>query len=283
MIYPDNIGSHLALDETSVSNGELYTILSNKQYKGKKGSVVAIFKGTKSSEIIPLIKKHIPKEKRDKVLQVSVDMAGNMNLIIKRCFLKADAVVDRFHVQKLISEAVQEIRIQHRWKILKKENKAFKEAKEKGIDYTPHILENGDTERQLLARSRYLLFKSSSNWTISQHTRAKLLFEKYPDIEEAYYLSDQLRRIYNQKLDPSSARLQLAKWFNEIEVAGFDSFNSIRKTFETHNKAIINYFISRSTNAFAECLNAKIKDFRRCLRGVVDVKYFLFRLTKIYA
>ncbi|MDR0982075.1 MAG: transposase, partial [Culturomica sp.] len=29
--------------------------------------------------------------------------------------------------------------------------------------------------------------------------------------------------------------------------------------------------------------NAKIKAFRTALRGVVDVKFFLFRLTQIYA
>ncbi|MBR5834895.1 MAG: transposase, partial [Bacteroidales bacterium] len=38
-----------------------------------------------------------------------------------------------------------------------------------------------------------------------------------------------------------------------------------------------------STNASAESLNSKIKAFRMQLRGVSDVKYFLFRLTKIYA
>ncbi|MGL4327632.1 MAG: ISAon1 family transposase, partial [Tannerellaceae bacterium] len=37
------------------------------------------------------------------------------------------------------------------------------------------------------------------------------------------------------------------------------------------------------TNAFAEAFNAKIKAFRASLRGVIDVKFFLFRLTKLYA
>ncbi|WP_363321575.1 transposase [Plebeiibacterium sediminum] len=44
---------------------------------------------------------------------------------------------------------------------------------------------------------------------------------------------------------------------------------------------MINYFNNRSTNAAAESFNAKIKEFRRQLRGVSDVKFFLFRLTKI--
>ena len=38
-----------------------------------------------------------------------------------------------------------------------------------------------------------------------------------------------------------------------------------------------------ATNAFAESFNAKIKAFRASLRGVTDIRFFLFRLTKLYA
>ena len=52
---------------------------------------------------------------------------------------------------------------------------------------------------------------------------------------------------------------------------------------QTHYSNILNFFNNRSTNASAESLNSKIKAFRMQLRGVSDVKYFLFRLAKIYA
>ncbi|WP_423130603.1 transposase [Gaoshiqia sp. Z1-71] len=45
----------------------------------------------------------------------------------------------------------------------------------------------------------------------------------------------------------------------------------------------MNFFDNRSTNASAESFNAKLKAFRAVLRGVSDVKYFLFRVAKIYA
>jgi hypothetical protein len=38
--FPENIGKRLSIDETSLSNGELYTILTNKAAKGKKGAIV---------------------------------------------------------------------------------------------------------------------------------------------------------------------------------------------------------------------------------------------------
>ena len=59
----------------------------------------------------------IPIERRKMVREVTVDMAGNMNLIAKKCFPKTDIVTDRFHVQKLASEAVQEERIRQTQKI----------------------------------------------------------------------------------------------------------------------------------------------------------------------
>ncbi|WP_368667580.1 transposase [Ancylomarina sp. 16SWW S1-10-2] len=282
-MYPNNIGPNLALDETSLSNGELYTFLTNKDKGGKKGTIVGVFKGTKADNIISLIKTHIPVELRNIVKEVTLDMAGSMNLIVKKCFLRAEATTDRFHVQQLANDAVQELRIKYRWVILKLENKAYKEAKAKGKDYKIETFENGDTIKQLMTRSRFALFKSKEKWTDAQTYRASILFERYPGIQRAYQLSDGLRKIYNQDLDPNTARLKLAHWFDEIEKAGMDSFNAIKKTFEVHHKQIVNYFISRSTNAFAESFNAKVKDFRRSLRGVVDVDFFLFRLTKIFA
>jgi len=266
-----------------LSNGELYTILSNKIKGGKQGSIVGIFKGTKSSQIITLIKENISLQARKRVKEVTLDMAGSMNLIAQKCFTHADRTTDRFHVQKLALDAVQELRIKCRWEALDNENKGYKKAKRTHKAYIPELLENGESEKQILARGRYSLFKSPEKWTESQLLRTRIIFKKYPDIEKAYNLANQLRNIYNQALDPNVARLKLAKWFDEIEKTEFESFNSIKRTFQTHSEQIINYFKRRSTNAFAEPFNAKIKDFRRSFRGVVDVKYFLYRLTKIYA
>lgn len=281
-MFPENIGTHLAFDETSLSNGELYTILLNKQAKGKKKSIVAIMKGTKASEIIPLLKK-IPKDKRDKVEEVSLDMAPNMNLMIKTCFPKANRVIDRFHVQKLAIEATQKIRIEHRWKAIEQEAKSIKTAKAQKERYAPLEHSNGDTTKQLLARSRYILFKPSSKWTTRQAERAKIVFALYPDIKKAYDLSMELRGIYEQKITPEVARTKMAQWYDKAENSGFKSFESIQWSFQQYDTQIINFFINRSTNAAAESFNAKIKDFRKDYRGVADLEFFLYRLTTIFA
>lgn len=282
IIYPENCSEHLSLDEVALSEGELYTVLTSKTAKGRKGSLLAIVKGTKSEEVIDKIMK-ISRNVRLKVKEITLDMAGSMKLIAKRCFPNAIKVIDRFHVQKLAVEAVQELRIKHRWEAIDSENEILKQAKDKKTKPKIKVFESGDTRKQLLARSRYLLYKTRDKWTENQSIRAKILFNEYPDLEKAYNLSDQLRKIYNQNIPKSVAMLKLAHWFNDVEETGFKSFSILKNTITHHYNDILNYFKNRSTNASAESFNAKIKNFRLQLRGVKDKAFFLFRLSKLFA
>jgi len=282
LLFPENIGTHLSLDETSLSNGDLYTILTNKAAKGRKGAIVAIVSGTKSAEVIKVLER-IPIEKRKNVKEVTVDMANNMNLISRLCFSEAMIVIDRFHVQKLTSEAVQHIRIKYRWEAIDNENESMELANKNNTNYVSVVFQNGDTRKQLLARSRYLLFKPRARWTEGQEERAKVLFEEYPVIEQAYNLAQKLTYIYENYNDKSIAITKLAHWYKDIEEAGLKEFNTVAKSIQTNYDKILNFFNYRSTNASAESFNAKLKHFRSEFRGVRDVKFFLFRLTNIFA
>ena len=99
----------------------------------------------------------------------------------------------------------------------------------------------------------------------------------------AYSLTHSLRMIFSRKFTKDQARLQLARWYDKVDNSGFVSFNTIAGTIYEHYDEILNYFVNRSTNAFAESFNAKIKAFRAQLRGVTDLKFFLYRLTKLFA
>ena len=107
LLFPENIGEWLSIDETSPSQGELYTIVSNKAAHNGKGTIVAIVRGTRSEDVIEILEK-IPERVRDKVTEVTLDMANSMRKIARACFRNAKVVIDRFHVQKLALEAVQE-------------------------------------------------------------------------------------------------------------------------------------------------------------------------------
>jgi transposase len=68
------------------------------------------------------------------------------------------------------------------------ENQVILQAKRENKTYKVELLPNGDSVKQLLARSRYVLYKSREKWTESQNERAQLLFGLYPDIKTAYNL-----------------------------------------------------------------------------------------------
>jgi len=256
--------------------------LTNKAAKGKKGTIVAMIAGTKAETVIAIIEK-IPVKARNQVTEITLDMAANMGLIAKKCFPNATRVTDRFHVQKLALEALQEIRIKYRWQAIDLENEAIEKAKKGNRKFESEVLSNGDTLKQLPARSRYFLYKNKSKWSENQIERSSLLFELYPNIEKAYNLAQELRNIFEKTTDKIIGLSRLAKWHEKVNQSGFKSFNTISRSIMNHYQTILNYFDNRSTNASAESFNAKIKAFRAQFRGVRNIEFFLFRLTNIYA
>ena len=276
------MGQYLSIDEVNLSMGELYTVVTNKKAKGKKGAIVAIIAGTKSETVINYLKR-ISSIKRNQVVEITLDMANSMKLIAKKVFPKAKQVTDRFHVQKLALEAVQEIRIRLKWEALDNENQAIAQSKLDKTKFIPEEFSNGDTAKQLLTRGRFLLYKNQYKWSDSQKERAVILFKEYPEIKEAYLLSQKLRNIYNNNTDKTVAIAKLALWYNDVEKLGIKSFSTIMNTIKINYDSILNYFDNRSTNASAEYFNAKIKAFRNQFRGVRKVDFFLFRLTKLFA
>jgi transposase len=282
LIYPENITEHISIDEVSLSKGELYTIVTNKNTKvNNKQSIIAIINGTAANTIQEVLGK-IPVETRNKVKEITMDMASNMALAAKNSFANSSQVIDRFHVVRLVMDALQHIRTNLRWKAIDKENEAIKRAKSEGRKYQPEILPNGDTLKELLVRSKYLLYKFEDEWTSHQTKRAAILFEKYPLLKKAYQLVASFRTLYKLTCR-KAAMLKFREWKQKAIELKIDEFNTVINSLEHHLNNILHFFNNRNTNANAESFNAKIKIFRANLRGVTDVKFFLFRLQKLFA
>lgn len=112
-------------------------------------------------------------------------------------------------------EALQDMRITYRWQAIDDEDKQIELAKEVNKAYKPLILENGDTHKQLLVRSRYLLFKNENKWTPTQSLRAETLFKYYPNLEPAYKLTRHLKGICEKTKDKTMALTRLARWYKK--------------------------------------------------------------------
>lgn len=282
MLFPENSGVHLSIDEVALSNGELYTLITNKAAHGKKGALLASVSGTKAGEVSSVVAK-IDGATRNTVTEVTLDMSPAMEAIVRMSFPRARLTTDRFHVQQLVSGAVQEVRVALRKEAMKEENEEVKKSRKEKRVYTPAIYANGDTKRQLLARSNHLLFKPQSKWHESQKERAQILFKEFPEIEHAYNLSMMLRACYEQSKTREEAKVTFGAWYQKVEESGMESFLVPAESIKLREETILNYFVDRSTNASAESFNAKLKNFRSMVRGVTDKTFFLFRVAKLYA
>ena len=100
LLFEKNIGVYVGQDEVCLSRGELYTVLINKERKGRSGSLIAVVKGTDVKTVTSVLLR-LSRRRRFQVREITMDMAPNMEQIARLCFPAARRVTDRFHVQKL--------------------------------------------------------------------------------------------------------------------------------------------------------------------------------------
>ena len=118
--------------------------------------------------------------------------------------------------------------------------------------------------------------------TFNQAKRATLLFKQYPVLEQAYKLNLEFRAIYECPTKDIATNT-MTTWLEKVNKSEIKEFSTVANSINYHWDNILNFFDNRSTNAHAESYNAKLKLFRANLRGVKDVKFFLFRLEKLFA
>lgn len=236
VLFRQNIGPSLCIDETSLNYVELYTVVTNRAGRGGRGTLMAMIRDTKFEEVIKVLEM-IHGSKRKMVKEVVLDLSPTMMRIARTAFPNATMTNDRFHVQKLFYEAIDELRITYRWMARGLENDEIQRCREQNIEYVPFRYTNGDTRKQLLTRGKHLLVKHFSKWTKSQRIRAEIIFEHYPELKSVYDLTIELtNNIYNKRYDKDVARGKLALWYNKIEKLGYGCFMKHHSLFQCDNE-----------------------------------------------
>jgi transposase len=309
VLQASNIGERCSIDETQLCE-EVYTIVSNKDGKGRKGTIIAIIKGTKVSVVSRIIKK-IPAAELAKVKEITMDFSDSMYGIAKECFPNAEIVIDCFHIVQRLCEGLEEMRLRFKRLAVTQAKKAaceFKKREDRKAKnrayyrkthkrnikekrgrkrigrqkYKAPVLPNGDTRVELLTRCRNLLSQSGEKWGEHRRERANLLFELYPQMKEGYSLICRGRNIFKKKISREDAGKELHDWYKEVNACTLREIKAARDCVKSKENEVLNYFKNRSTNASAESLNSKIKGFRAQLHGVADIPFFMYRLRKIF-
>jgi transposase len=283
----------MAVDEKYI-NGEFYTLLTN----GKTGKIALMACTTKNALLSQVMRKF-----KDNLFNVKVltrDLASNYDWFGRENFMNAAQVADKFHVLKHAFESLQDIRIYYRQKLLTQRREAYEAFKvEKKIspkltfEYTEVKLSNKETHSQLLARSQYLLYKKSGDWSDSQAQRAALLFKHYPDIGIAYDLICQFRAWYSAEnivrddfdirskiIALKNVDARLDRWMANVIAADVTEILNFKSLVERNRGCILNYFYTGATNAIAEANNNIIQHFITNNRGAKNLDFFYFRLSQ---
>ena len=315
ILLPQNVGKEHGIDETSLQ-GELYTIVHNKDAHGRKGAIIAVVKGTNPADVLRVLMQ-LPADKREMVESITMDLSDCMRAIAREAFPKAIAIRDCFHVVKRGGEGCEEIRLRlkreaikelnkqkaefrkyleglaaqrkrYRQRMRAKHGKSWKKSrrgkkpKRLNTRFEPPKLKNGETLIEALTRCRKQLSMSREKWSTTQENRAKILFELYPKLEEAYNLINSLRAVFrNKKLTKETAKEKLGEWYEKVAACTLREIKSVRDTVKFYEDEILNYFIKRQTNASAESLNSKVKCFRAQVKGVRDIPFFMYRLATV--
>jgi transposase len=237
------------------------------------------------------------------VKTISKDLAENYDWIARTLFMNAVRIDDKFHVLKLGFEALQDVRVRYRQEVLTQERKKREErkalekkrkagcgrknekyVKRKDAGSASKMYENGDTKKELLARGRYLLFKFEKSWSESQKERAAILFREFPEIRKAYLLMCHFRHFYQVRIgDTEKAKKKLKEWYEEVNREDIEEMMNFASTVAHHEGAILNYFETGQTNAFAESINSQIQRFVQSNSGTNDRDFFHFRLKGYFS
>ncbi len=211
--------TRLSLDEFSKEKGKrkFVTVVSDID----RGSLLEVIDSHKSEEIIEVLKAQ-PEAIRENVKEVSVDMWGGFQKVIKEIFPKALIVIDRFHVMQLVNKALNKIRLLLDLKGLK---------------------------------NRCLLLKNGTDLTEVEKQDLKQLLNNSPCLSIAYELKEELRDIYETSTTVKMGRRRLQKWLVMARLM----FGQTAKTLEKHIQAICHYFLNKTTSGVMEGINNKIK------------------------
>ena len=294
---PENFSKEMAIDEKQIGE-EMHTILSNQQ----TGKIALMACTMRHEDLEKLL--DADSEECIGVETLTRDLSPLYAGVGEKLFTSSSAVADKFHIIRSLTEACQDVRVRLRQDNLREKRikhqehkKREKERKDECLAagknyvsekfvYQEEQLSNGETVLESLARSRYLLFKYSHQWTVSQQNRANALFKKFPEIEKVYHRCCEFRdwmKKENVGGSISELKKQLQGWMQKVEDDDVDEMLNFKSLVERNELPIVNYFRFGVTNAIAENINSQIQRFIMINQGTRDREFFYFRLRKYFS
>lgn len=194
-------------------------------------------------ETVKRFLRNTPEEKKQRVMEVCIDMDHMFLSAVEEKLPEAKIVVDHFHV---IHDA----------------NRRVDEARK--IEQDVYKVE--------IPRKIFLIGKEKLSNKQRQHVES--FCQRYPSLKEFYWMKEALRSFYRLKRKKTAE--QRLKDLIEIAFLSDDAaMVQWGRTLKRWGPYILNYFDNRTTNAYTEGTHTKIKMIKRISFGFRNVEVYV--------
>lgn len=243
----------LGIDEIAMKKGhkDFITIISDLT----NGKPIAVLP-ERTKECLDEFFDGMEGKTKKKIKEVSIDMWGPYFDVIKEHLPKAKIVIDRFHVQTHLNDALTKVRR----KIQK--------------DLT-------DEQKEAIKGSRWPLVKNEEHLTQEEKKKLNEVFLACQLLKKYHYAKEQFREIFEEVDSRDYAGKKINQWIEGIHQENLFHYGKFITTLQNWKQYILNYFISKTTNGFVEGLNNKIKLLKRIGFGFTNFEHFRLRILQI--
>lgn len=242
----------LNIDEHSFSGRDLKITIG--EINNRK--LLDVLKDDNQNTLITYLKM-LPPDLKQRIKEVCIDMKYSYKVTIEQELPRAKIVADKFHVVKEMVRQTEDMR-----KILQPLNvRGWKRI------------------------NRFLLCKNNENLNPSERQKLKEVFKRYkkfPTLKNCYLLKERIRKMY-QMTDIKMAEKELNLILISIENYPVGKMKEIHSTLTRWKPYILNYFHSRTTNAFIEGCHNKIKLIKRTSFGFRNFTNYMMKITLAFA
>ncbi len=240
--WPTKI-KRIGLDGKNIGKHKQMFTLTNLD----KNNLISAISPMNQKQLITQIKT-IKFSHRKAVKEVCIDMDKFMKSVALKCFPKAKIVIDQFHVIQYCIWNLDKYRC--RMQKMKKLN---------------------------LMPAKYLLAKPYYKLNDCQKVKLSLCFLEHPDLKKGYEIIKNLRKIYSAK-SYLEAKKQMDYVIDLCEKSQIPDMIEFRETLLRWYSEILNYHLSKTTNAFTEGIHNRFECIKRNHYGVRNYDRFVKRL-----
>lgn len=222
----------IGVDELSYRKGHHYLTLVTDLEKGR----VIWSKEGRSSATFGAFLDEIGAEARAALRYVSMDMSEAFRKAVVEHVPHAKIVYDRFHVVRLLNDAVDAVR-RELWRSLRR----------------------GSPEASAMKGTRFVLLKRSRDATTDDCESLARLQKANAPLYRGYLLKESFAGIYDGLPMPHVAAKMIRDWISWALRSRLKPFRKVAKTIRGHFEGILEFFHTGYTNALPEGFNNKAR------------------------